>query len=73
MSLNKVEKGKYYKIKSVPDMDILKSLGVRENDTVFKKHTYIWGGPTLLEIDSREIAISNAIASSISVEESEVA
>ncbi len=70
--LNKAPKGKYYTIVSVPNISLLKSLGVRENDTIYKKQSYFFGGPTLLEIDSREIAIGNQIASLIQVEECEI-
>ncbi|NLP31257.1 MAG: ferrous iron transport protein A [Clostridiales bacterium] len=72
MPINKAKKGNYYKIVSVPNNSMLMSLGVRENDVVYKKDSLFFGGPTLLEIDSREIAIADCIASKIQVEESDI-
>lgn len=69
MDLSKVENKKVYKIISIPDVDVLESLGIREGDTVTKKHTYAFGGPTVVKIDDREVAMGGKVASRVIVEE----
>ncbi len=69
--LNKADKGRFYTVVSVPDVSMLQALGIRKNDVIYKKHSYLFGGPTLLEIDAREVAIGNQIAALIDVEERE--
>ena len=69
MNLSKVESNKVYKIISIPDVDMLESIGIRAGDTVIKKLTYPLGGPTIVEIDNREVAIGNKVAIRVAVEE----
>lgn len=67
-TLYAVENEKKYKITSVPDVSLLQMLGVFEGSVVSKKNTYGFGGPVLLVIDAREVAIGKNYAQKILVE-----
>lgn len=56
-----------YVITSTPDLGILKSLGIIKNASVQKVFTHKLGGPVLLRVGSREIAIGKDIAEKIMV------
>ncbi|HHW06809.1 MAG TPA: ferrous iron transport protein A [Clostridia bacterium] len=60
---------KNYVVRDVPNISLLKSLGIRKNSQVYKKRTYRLGGPVLLVVDAREIALGKDIAEQIIVEE----
>lgn len=60
---------KKYEVKEVPEIDLLKSLGVFDGAIITKKTTYNMGGPVLILIDSREVAIGKDTAILINVEE----
>ncbi len=68
MNLYKLENEKQCTIKTVPTLDLLKSLGVFEGAVVTKKFTYNMGGPVLILIDNREVAIGKDLAIDIEVE-----
>ncbi len=61
-------KGARYRIKAIPDSPLLPSLGIFEGAIVTKKTTYRLGGPVLLDIQSREVAIGKDLATQIKVE-----
>ncbi len=69
MNLYEVEKDKNYKILNCPEVSVLNSLGVFNGSNVFKKETYKMGGPVLVLVDLREVAIGKDIAVEIEVEE----
>lgn len=56
-----------YVIIDVPELGILKSLGIVKNATVIKKMTHKFGGPVILEVESSQIAIGKDIAENILV------
>ncbi len=53
--------------KKVPSIPLLESLGVFEGAKIFKKSTFKQGGPVLVVIGSREVAIGKDYASLIEV------
>jgi len=56
-----------YVITSAPDMGVLKGLGIIKDARVHKVFTFKMGGPVLLRVGSREIAIGKDIAKKIMV------
>ncbi|HEY8421113.1 MAG TPA: FeoA family protein [Thermoclostridium sp.] len=54
-------------ITDTPDYSILKSLGIVKNASVKKVFTHKLGGPVLVRVGSREIAIGKDIAVRIMV------
>lgn len=56
-------------VKSVPNAVLLEQLGVFEGAVITKKQSYKFGGPCLIEVYSREVAIGKEIAVCIEVEE----
>ena len=65
--LNSAQTGEYYIITSAPEITLLRSLGVRMGDVVYKKYNFIFKGPTLIQVDTREVALSDDIASQICI------
>lgn len=63
------QKNKNYVICEIPNISLLKNLGMRKDTQVFKKHTYRLGGPVLVSVDLREIALGKDIAEQIIVKE----
>ena len=58
-----------YRVKSVPSIGLLNSLGIR-NDAIIKvKNKYSLGGPVLLQVDSSEVALGKDIALQIIIQE----
>ncbi len=57
-----------YLIKETPDVPLLNSLGIFEGSKIIKKATYKLGGPALVMVNSREVAIGKDIATLIQVE-----
>ncbi|NLW09042.1 MAG: ferrous iron transport protein A [Firmicutes bacterium] len=53
----------------MPDVKILNSLGFYPGTVVFKKKRYRWGGPVLVNLATREIALGKDLASQILVKE----
>lgn len=63
------ENEKLYVVVEVPEYDLIKTLGVFEGSTITKKITYKLGGPVLLDVDGREVAIGKDFAELIKVSE----
>ena len=59
--------GREYIVTSIPDLGILKSLGIVKDANVRKKMTHKLSGPVLLMVESCEIAIGRDIAENIMV------
>lgn len=68
-NIYEVKNNQAYIIQDIPDMKLLKSLGIRKNAQVFKKHSYKLGGPVLLKVDMSEIALGKDVAEKIIVRE----
>lgn len=68
-SLYTVPDNRDYTISSVPDVKILNSLGIFPGSTVRKKKKYGLGGPVLINLATRELALGKDIATAILVEE----
>jgi len=63
------KKGTFH-VKNVPDVGLLKSLGLRVGSKVTVQNRYLFGGPVLLRIDGNyTIAIGKDIAQKIAVGE----
>lgn len=60
---------KSYLIIKAPDLPLLSSLGIYEGSVVEKCNTYKHGGPVLLMIEKREVAVGRDIAMQIEVED----
>lgn len=56
-----------YIVGKTPNMSLLNTLGVFEGSKIIKKNTYKMGGPVLILIDGREVAIGKDLACEISV------
>lgn len=57
-----------YQVTTVPDMALLNTLGVFVGSKIVKKTTYKMGGPVLVLVGSREVAIGKDLAVQIQVE-----
>lgn len=57
-----------YLVTELPENPLLVSLGVFKGAKIFKKTTYGGGGPALLVINSREVAVGKDLAIKILVE-----
>lgn len=68
-NLYDVEVNNSYTVVEVPDNDLIKTLGVFEGSQVFKKLVYGLGGPVLLDIDGRDVAIGKDFSVLIKVSE----
>jgi Fe2+ transport system protein FeoA len=68
-SLYTVPENRCYTVAHVPDVKILSSLGFYPGTVVHKKKRYGWGGPVLVNLATREIALGKDIASAILVKE----
>lgn len=60
---------KSYIVKNTPNVFLLNSLGIFEGSKITKKHTYKLGGPVIVEINLRDIAIGKDLANLIEVED----
>ncbi|MFI3114747.1 MAG: FeoA family protein [Clostridia bacterium] len=67
--LYEVENNKTYIVTKALELPLLSSLGVYEGSVVEKCTTYKHGGPVLLLIEKREVAVGRDIAVQIEVEE----
>lgn len=56
-------------ITEVPQVNLLNSLGIFVGAKIKKKRTYKFGGPILIDIFGREVAIGKEIAEQIKVKE----
>lgn len=61
--------GRMYRVVRVPDVKILRSLGIFPGAVVLKKKRYRLGGPVLVELAARQIALGKDVARSILVKE----
>lgn len=68
-SLYQVQCASRYKVTEMPTIPLLHTLGVYQGAIVEKVATYSLGGPVLLMIDSREVAVRKKFAREILVEE----
>ncbi len=69
MTMTTFSKNKLGKILSTPESTLLKVLGVRAGKDFIMKVTQPFGGPVIIEIDNRKIAISQVVANEILVAE----
>ncbi len=58
-----------YIVSKVPDIKVLGSLGIYPGTVVYKKKRYKLGGPVLINLATREIALGKDIASAILIKE----
>ena len=58
-----------YELISVPGIALLRSMGIINKLTVYKKYRYAFGGPVILMIDHSQVAVGKEIASQIQVKE----
>ncbi len=68
-SLYSAEKTKEYQILEMPNIPLLHTLGLFQGAIVKKITTYSFGGPVLLMVDSREVAVGKNFATKIMVEQ----
>lgn len=61
--------GKRYAVEQVPQAALLSCLGIYPDSIVEKKYRYRLGGPVLLQVGSREVAVGKNVASHILVRE----
>lgn len=57
-----------YKVSEVPDVSLLDSLGIFPGTVVCKKKRFRFGGPVLVKLATREIALGKDVADAILVE-----
>ncbi len=72
MELYNSNNDEWYQVIDIPDMALLNTLGVFVGAKILKKFTYKMGGPVLILINSREVAIGKDLALKIQVEKCEV-
>lgn len=58
-----------YTVSNVPDVKILSSLGIFPGTVIYKKKRYKLGGPVLIRLATREIALGKDIATAIAIKE----
>lgn len=68
-SLYNSENGKIYTIMSVPDIQLLSSIGIFQGAKIKKENNYKFGGPVSISLSTRKIAIGKDIAEKILVGE----
>jgi len=56
-------------VESVPDSALLSCLGVYPKSVIRKSHCYKFGGPAVLHLSTRKVAIGKDLASQIFVSE----
>jgi Fe2+ transport system protein FeoA len=61
--------GGLYRVVRVPDVKILRSLGIFPGAVVLKKKRCKFGGPALIRLATREIALGKDVAQAIWVKE----
>jgi Fe2+ transport system protein FeoA len=68
MSLYSAEKNNCYRVTAVPDVGLLKNLGLGVGTQVVVSQRYSWGGPVLLNVnDAFFVAVGKDIATEILV------
>lgn len=68
MFLYDLNKGDICRINSLPEIPLLHSLGLRQNLVINIKSFQPFGGPIVIQVGRRNIAISKDIAKTILVE-----
>ncbi len=71
-SLYHLKDDKEYIVTKTPGVHLLDVLGIFEGSKITKKATYKNGGPVLVSVNGREIAIGRDYAMAIEVKEQEV-
>lgn len=61
------ENGYEYIVEEVPENSLLASLGIYKNSIVKKNYRYKFGGPVVMRVSSRDIAIGKDVAEGIKV------
>ncbi|KAB2951807.1 ferrous iron transport protein A [Heliorestis acidaminivorans] len=69
MPLYNIDQKSKYVIEQIPQVGLLKSLGLREGATVTVLSQQPLGGPIVIKIGSRHIAIAKDLADQITVKE----
>ena len=60
---------KVYQIEVVPSTALLPCLGIYPKSVVTKTYRYRWGGPIMVKVGQREVAIGKDVANRILVKE----
>ncbi|OON99547.1 MAG: hypothetical protein ATN35_12050 [Epulopiscium sp. Nele67-Bin004] len=60
-----------YSVVKTPNIPLLNVLGIFEGSQIFKKNTYKHGGPALVLVGNREVAVGKDIAELIEVKKQE--
>ncbi|NLB89488.1 MAG: ferrous iron transport protein A [Syntrophomonadaceae bacterium] len=68
-SLYDAKKSHKCRVKSIPDIPLLESLGISTDTIVTVNNKYAFGGPVLLKVDTAMIAVGKDVAEQILVEE----
>ncbi|MGI5899155.1 MAG: FeoA family protein [Christensenellales bacterium] len=68
-SLYEAKTGQSYIITSVPDYDLLSSIGIIEGVKVKVESKYALGGPVSVALSTRKIAIGKDVATKVLVKE----
>jgi Fe2+ transport system protein FeoA len=69
-NLYEAEQNHKFQVASVPNVGLLKNLGVRNGTKVIVQNRYALGGPVLLRVeDAYSVAIGKDIATQIAVKE----
>ncbi len=61
------DSGCEYVVAEIPDNSLLTSLGIYVNSIVKKNYRYKFGGPVVLRVSSRDVAIGKDVAQGIMV------
>ncbi len=69
MSIYQLKSNKSYIIESLPSLGLLRSLGMREGMRVNIMSKQPFGGPIVLQLGKRSIAISKIVAEQITAKE----
>ena len=70
MNLYQSKKNRIYKVISVPDIELLENLGLRNDSMITVKARYALGGPVYLRVeDAFNIALGKDVATQITVRE----
>lgn len=69
ITLYDVKKSKKCRVKSIPDIPLLESLGISNDTIITVNNKYAFGGPVLLKVDTATIAVGKDVAEKILVEE----
>lgn len=71
MTIYTADPNKEYVVKEVPHADLLPCLGIYPQSRLRKNYRYRMGGPTLITVGNRQVAVGKDIASKIVVSEVE--